>query len=133
MEQCGLVAIFHHAKSFVIFAYIMAAWKVNDGPLGNDQRSSCEFLFLKLWQWNFIIAICLLTESMLIFFLNSQKCKWELLSDLQHIRTLAKEFLTSFYDSEKDVVMWLYNWASHIEGTVINEHISLVMTRVYCC
>lgn len=25
MEQCGLVAIFHHAESFVMFAYVMAA------------------------------------------------------------------------------------------------------------
>lgn len=31
MEQCGLVAIFHHTESFVLFAYTLAAWKVNDG------------------------------------------------------------------------------------------------------
>lgn len=69
MEQCGLVAIFHHTESFVLFAYTLAAWKVNDGLLGNDQSSFCEFLFLQLCYWSFIIVICLLTESMLIFFL----------------------------------------------------------------
>lgn len=66
MEQCGLVAIlFHRAKSFVMFAYITAAWKVTF--CRSNQMSSYGFLLLKFWCRSFMVVICLLTESMLFF------------------------------------------------------------------
>lgn len=67
MEQCGLVAIFHHAESFVMFA-------LHHGSMESEWRTFWEMtrgpsvdLFSKSY-WSFVIAICLLTESMLIFF-----------------------------------------------------------------
>lgn len=40
-----------------------AFWEMTRGPFVD--------LFSKSWYWSFIIVICLLTESMLIFFFNS--------------------------------------------------------------
>lgn len=130
MEQCGLVAIFHHTESFVLFAYTLAAWKVNDGLLGNDQSSFCEFLFLQLCYWSFIIVICLLTESMLIFFFNSQKCNWELFQTCSKFVSFPR---SSHHLSVTQRKMQLYGFKiGHpiLRGQMINEHISLIIVRV---
>lgn len=71
-ESYGAVWFGSHStsscKSFVMFAYIVAAWKVNDRHSAKVIRfPPIDFCF-QIWSRSFTIVICLLTEPVLIFF-----------------------------------------------------------------